>query len=209
MSKNWQDITLSLAGIFQACALVHKVATSGQLPQDYFQASIESVVDQDPSSTLNVFGDDVNNLRLGLETMREILKSNNKQHPEILRYGLSVILLQKKLMSRDDMLGVIGSRLTQVKSQVEHFSSTHDNVIGNIADIYTETLSKFTYRIQVTGDYNQLQQTRVANQIRALLFCAVRAAILWRQNGGSRLQFVLNRKQIAFQIDELLAQTNP
>lgn len=206
MSKNWTDITLSLAGVLQACVLVNQVANTGQLPEEALKTSIKSVLDLAPSSTLDVYGGDVSNLRVGLEALRDILDSANKAHPEATRYALGVLILQKKLMARDDMLGLITTRLQQVNTQVTHFSETHENVMGNIADLYSETLSKFTYRIQVTGNYNHLQQTRIANQIRALLFSAVRSAILWRQNGGSRLHFLLNRKQIGQALDQLLSQ---
>jgi high frequency lysogenization protein len=73
-----------------------------------------------------------------------------------------------------------------------------------MADLYSQTLSTFRYRIQVNGDYNFLQQQRIANQIRALLLAAVRSAILWRQVGGNRWHFLLNRKHIAHQVDLLL-----
>lgn len=206
MSKNWTDITLSLAGTLQACVLVNQVANTGSISDDALKVCVRSVLDLSPASTLDVYGGDVNNLRIGLEALRDILDSANKAHPEATRYALGIFILQKKLMARDDMLGLIASRLQQVNGQVTHFGETHDNVIGNIADLYSETLSKFTYRIQVTGNYNYLQQSRIANQIRALLFSAVRSAILWRQNGGSRLQFLLNRKQIAQTVDQLLSQ---
>jgi high frequency lysogenization protein len=46
------------------------------------------------------------------------------------------------------------------------------------------------------GDYQHLQQPRIANQIRTLLFAAVRSAVLWRQLGGSRLKVFLKRRQL-------------
>ena len=83
-------------------------------------------------------------------------------------------------------------------------NATHDNVIANLGTLYTETLSTFRFRIQVNGDYNYLQQQRIANQIRALLLASVRSAILWRQVGGNRLQLLFYRKNIAEQVDDFL-----
>lgn len=204
MSKNWQDITIALAGVFQATAMVDQVAKTGYVPPDTFKCSIDSVLDMDPESTLAVYGGEVANLRTGLEVMRELLRPGSQQYRETLRYSLGVLHLQKKLAGRRDMLKVIGSRLEQVKQQAQHFSSTHDNVIANLGTLYTETLSTFQFRIQVNGDYNYLQQQRIANQIRALLLSAVRSAILWRQVGGNRLQLLFYRKHIAQQVDDLL-----
>lgn len=204
MSKNWQDITIALAGVFQASQLVDQVAKTGYVPPDAFGCSIASVLNMNPSSTLDVYGGKVENLRTGLEVMRELLRPNSQQYREVLRYGLGVLHLQKKLAGRRDMLNVIGSRLEQVQQQAEHFSPTHDNVIANLGTLYSETLSTFRFRIQVNGDYNYLQQQRIANQIRAMLLAAIRAAMLWRQVGGNRWQLLLNRKDIAQQVDELL-----
>lgn len=204
MSKNWQDITIALAGIFQAASLVEQVAKTGHVTPEAYKCSIESMLDLNPASTRAVYGGNLENLRTGLEVMRELLRPGSQKYRETLRYGLGVLHLQKKLAGRRDMLSVIGSRLEQVAQQAQHFSSTHENVIANLGTLYTETLSTFRFRIQVNGDYNYLQQQRIANQIRALLLAAVRSAILWRQVGGNRLQLLLYRKHIAQQVDDLL-----
>lgn len=204
MSKNWQELTIALAGIFQATHLVEKVAKTGQVPAEAFQCSVESVLDLNPENTLAVYGGNVANLRVGLEVMRDLLRPSSTLHRETLNYGLGVLHLQKKLAGRGDMLSILANRLEQANQQAGHFSSTHDNVIANLATIYSDTLSTFRYRIQVNGDYNYLQQQRIANQIRTLLLAAVRSAMLWRQLGGRRWHFVLNRKQIAIEVDKLL-----
>lgn len=204
MSKNWHDITLALAGIFQATALVEQVAKTGHVPNDAYKTSIDSILDLNPANTLAVYGGSAANLRLGLEVMRELLQPNSQKYRETLRYGLGVLHLQKKLAGRKDMLNVIGSRIGQIKQQAEHFTTTHENVIGNMGNLYSETLSTFRFRIQVNGDYNYLQQQRIANQIRALLLAAIRSAMLWRQVGGNRWQLLLNRKNIAAQVDDFL-----
>lgn len=204
MSKNWHDITLALAGIFQATALVEQVAKTGHVPPDAYKTSIESILELNPANTLAVYGGNIENLRQGLEVMRELLQPNSQKYRETLRYGLGVLHLQKKLAGRKDMLNVIGSRIGQITQQAEHFTTTHENVIGNMGNLYSETLSTFRFRIQVNGDYNYLQQQRIANQIRALLLAAIRSAMLWRQVGGNRWQLLLNRKNIAAQVDDFL-----
>ena len=104
------------------------------------------------------------------------------------------------------MLATVGKRLDKAIHQVEHFGSTHDNVIANLADIYTNTLSTFKFRIQVSGDFNYLQQTRISNQIRALLFAGIRSSMLWRQLGGKRWQVIFSRKRLSSEADLLLKE---
>lgn len=203
MSKNLQDITLALAGVVQAAVLVEQVAKTGNADQDAMKCSIESLFDLNPASTLAVYGGSPQNLRLGLEALRDMLAGKHK-HQEAMRYALGALHLQKKLAGRRDMLNTIASRISQAAGQAEHFSSTHENVVGNLGQIYSETISTFRFRIQVMGDYNYLQQTRIASQIRALLLAAIRSAILWRQLGGNRWQLLLQRKAITSQIEQLL-----
>src|SRR5690606_20874528 len=162
-------------------------AKTGYVPTDAYRCSIESLFELNPSNTMAVYGDNIANLHFGLTLLRDILQQTGigqqKQHghADALRYSLGLLHLQKKLTGRKDMLGVIGSRLKQAAQQAEHFSSTHDNVLANIGGLYTETISTFRFRIQVTGDYNYLQQQRIAHQVRALLLAGIRSATLWRQ----------------------------
>lgn len=210
MSKNWNDRSIALAGVFQATGLVEQLAKTGYVPMDAYRCSIESLFELNPADTLSVYGNNVANLHFGLTILRDILqeggigKQGQHGHADALRYSLGILHLQKKLGGRKDMLGVVGSRLKQAAQQAEHFSSTHDNVIANIGGLYSETISTFRFRIQVTGDYNYLQQQRIANQVRALLLAGIRSATLWRQLGGNRWQLLLNRKKIAESVDQLL-----
>ena len=209
LPDKWHNITLALAGVFQAAALVEQLAKTGYLPTDPYRTSIESLFALNPDSTEAVFGNR-GNLALGLKVMGDLLQQQrSREHSHALRYVLGILHLQKKLGKQGDMLEIIASRLKQAQQQAEHFSSTHDNVIANLADIYTDTISTFRFRIQVMGDYNYLQQSRIANQVRALLFAGVRAATLWRQVGGNRIQVVLQRRRLCQAADELLRGLPP
>lgn len=203
MSKNLQDITLALAGVVQAAILVEQVAKTGQVQQDAYKCSIESLFDLNPVSTLAVYGGTAQHLRIGLEALRDMLAGQHK-HQEAMRYALGALHLQKKLAGRKDMLNTIATRISQAAGQAEHFSSIHENVVGNLGQVYSETISTFRFRIQVMGDYNYLQQTRIASQIRALLLASIRSAMLWRQLGGNRWQLLLQRKALASHVDQLL-----
>jgi high frequency lysogenization protein len=205
VSKNWHDITLALAGIFQASGLVEQLAKTGYVPSDAYRCSIESLFILDPPDALSVYGN-LANMQLGLEILQETLSPGNQRARDSLRYALGVLHLQKKLRARKDMLGVLGSRLKQAARQAEHFTATHDNVIGNLGDLYKETLSTFRFRIQVVGDQGYLQQPRIANQVRALLLAGIRSATLWRQVGGNRWQLLFHRKRLAATVDQLLRQ---
>lgn len=204
MQKSWRNIALALAGLVQCGIQVEELAKTGYLKTDLFSTAVKSLLEQNPESADAVFGG-VANLREGLDALLLLLENRrDPKHADALRYTMGAIHLQKRLSRRKDMLHVIGSRLEKVRQQVTHFDPAHDNVVGNIADIYIDTISKFPFRIQVTGEFSYLQQARVAAQIRALLLAGIRAATLWRQVGGTRWQLVTSRGKLRYAVVQLL-----
>jgi high frequency lysogenization protein len=202
----WDDRTLALAGMFQSSLLVQDLATSGHVNQGNLHTAIHSLFEQNPAIISDVYGDNTKILA-GLTQLCDTLKRvNTPNGNDIVRYVMGMVHLQKKLMKQPDMLSTIGKRIEQAQRQAELFDPTHENVVASLADIYTSTISTFSFRIQVNGDYNYLQQTRIANQIRVLLFAGIRSSILWRQVGGSRLQVILQRKQLISSAEALIKQ---
>lgn len=209
MYSRWHDRTIALAGVFQAAALVERLATTGYLPKEEFRTCVESLLQQNPDSALATYGD-LARLELGLRTLTDTLGGLRKESAQqCLRYMLAMMHLQQKLNGRQDMLAVIGSRLTQANQQALHFDSTHENVVANLADLYTDTVSKFRFRIHVRGEASYLQQQRIANQVRTLLFSGIRSAMLWHQVGGRRWHILVYRKRLLAHADELLRRSKP
>jgi high frequency lysogenization protein len=87
-----------------------------------------------------------------------------------------------------------------------HFPVTHSNTIARFADLYLRTLSTLTRRVMVSGSQVHLNNPENANRIRALLLAGIRATILWRQSGGSRLRLLLRRNVLLRETRLLLAE---
>lgn len=207
MDKSWYNHVIALAGMFQACKAVEQLAKTGYLKSPVYETAVRSLFETNPTSAESVFGD-IRQLEEGFEVLKDMLENHrNVRNRDVLRYALGVLHLQKILGRRSEVLYIIGNRLDKAKEQSEHFGPTHENVTANIASIYTDTISKFNYRIQVTGDFNYLQQQRIANQIRVFLLAAIRAATLWRQVGGSRWQFLFYRARLAEEAEKLYKQS--
>lgn len=206
MYSKWDNRTIALAGILQAGTLVDRLATTGYLPKEDFRTCVESLLQQNPESTIATYGE-LSRLEVGLKTLTEALGGGRKESAQqALRYMLGIMHLQQKLNGRKDMLSVIGSRLTQANQQAQHFEPTHDNVIANLADLYSDTISTFRFRIHVRGEATYLQQQRIANQVRTLLFAGIRSAMLWQQVGGRRWHIIIYRKHLISHADNLLRQ---
>ncbi|MDX1633016.1 MAG: high frequency lysogenization protein HflD [Marinobacter sp.] len=208
MSRSLDDQILALAGIFQAATLVQQVAHQGQCAESSLQASVRSLFATDPDSTLAVYGE-LKDLREGLATLVSVLsEQNRRQDVDILRYGLNLIHLEARLKRNPDMLDVIASRIEQARHTARHFGYGHGNLLRNLGSIYTDTISTFKLRIQVTGDPRHLQNPDNAARVRALLLAGIRSAVLWRQSGGRRWHLVFFRRRIIARARELAEQAN-
>ncbi|MNY30852.1 High frequency lysogenization protein HflD [compost metagenome] len=183
--------------MFQAAVLVDRIAKTGQVSEASLGCMLGSLLIRDPKDTLEVFGGDDLNLRDGYRALISALERDpNTLQREPLRYALSMLGLERQLAKRGEMLDVIGKRLPQIQSQVEHFGLVHENVIAASGALYQDTLSTLRQRIQVHGDMRQLQQPSNASKIRALLLAGIRSARLWRQLGGHRWQLVFSRRKL-------------
>lgn len=191
------DKTLALAGIYQAAQMVYELATTGKTDEQAFKASLHSLFVENPSSTLEVYGDSVNDIQLGIHTLTAQMKSDQAKQTrniEITRYVLSLMILQKKLKQTDG-LQKISNVLETAKAQQEHFGDLHENVIATVARAYSENVSTLHPRIMVNGHHGHLNNQRIANKIRALLLAGLRSAVLWYQVGGSRWGLIWSRKK--------------
>jgi high frequency lysogenization protein len=195
LASDLKGQTVALAAMFQFSACVEQLAKTGHVNQKDFEVSVNSLFNQNPTNTLDVYGS-IEQLETGLSFLIANLSRSPKRSSDCIRYVMGILNLQKQLSKKSSMLDMIAKRLDKSRLQVEHFSMTHENVIAGLADIYTDTISTFSFRIQVMGEYQFLQQTRIANQIRTLLFAGVRSAVLWRQLGGNRLKAIYQRTAI-------------
>lgn len=195
MSKTLSDRTLALAGMFMAVSLVQQVARKGVADSQEMETVLKSLLVTDPEHAIDVYGD-LKMIEPGLRALVLNLSQSNDQSVELLRYLVSLLHLEKRLARRKDLLNTIQQGLEQAEQQQEHFPLLHANVIARLADTYANTISTLSPRIMVQGEAGYLNQADNANKVRALLLAGIRSAVLWRQSGGSRWQFILKRKAL-------------
>ena len=194
MKYSKQDRTLALAGIFQVASMVQQIARTGSVSSAAMEVSLETLFKFDSNNVLGIYGSPAN-ISIGLRALKKQLSgSDTKEDMEITRYALGMIHLERKLSKNKTMLNNIADSLKKTQDKMDFFSLTHENIIASLAGLYQETISTLTPRILVDGEQGYLNQTSNANKIRALLLSGIRSAVLWRQCGGNRLQFLFSRK---------------
>ncbi|GEK72469.1 MULTISPECIES: high frequency lysogenization protein HflD [Halomonas] len=193
---------LALAGVFQAASQVDQLARTGQVDQRAWDTLIHATLDTDPASFEAIYGGHPNNLRQGIETLEGML-GRRQANPVVMRYGFSLLMLMSKLRNDADMMDTLGTRLTRIQGQAEHFGETHENVVASLGEAYQDTISTFKSRIVVQGDPSLLQSRMMPERVRACLLTGIRFALLWHQQGGRRWKLMFQRGALKKALDEL------
>ena len=198
-----EERTIALAGIFQNCSQVQKLANTGKSDPFYLDIAVKAILNTEPKNTLEVF-QGIANIHEGLTLVQQQLGSTDKaRDTELTRYSISVLFLAGKLLKDQGMLKKLSDGIEKSHNQIEHFGLGHSNVYAGLGGIYTETISKLNPRIMVSGEPGFLNNPDNANKIRTLLLSAIRSAVLWQQLGGSRWQLLFKRKKIVLTAREL------
>lgn len=199
-----QQKALALAGMFQAAALVQQLARTGEVTSQAYQTLISSIFVLDPQNIDEIYGG-VAGAKLGIDTLLMIMKDKETaRYADAIRYSIGILQVEKQLNRNPDINSILRSRLEQLTHQLPHFDSlVHPSVIAKLNDLYLDTFAKFRFRIQVNGDPKHLQREENAASIRAILLAGVRSAMLWRQLGGSRLQFIIGKRKLLNALESL------
>lgn len=186
---------MAFAGIMQAIAQVQHLARHGNGDPDDLTASLKAILVTDPNSIEDVYPDKFS-LRKGYQLIGAQLGDKNKKDLELTRYMIGVLALERKLTRNDGAMAMLAERINQVRRQLNHFEILDEQVVANLASIYSDIISNLGPKIQIIGNPACLQRPLVQQKIRALLLSAMRSAVLWRQLGGQRRQLIFARKSI-------------
>ena len=195
-----EDRVIALAGLMQALSLVRSIALRGSCDGQAMRDSLTSVLRIDADTASDIYGG-IGNLRVGLRALIEQLDKPNDT--ALMRMAATVLRLERALERRTDMLG----RLREQIAVIAGFDPAAGiDLPARLAQLYAETLSRLHPRVMVEGNQAFLQQAARQNDIRALLLAAVRAAVLWRQLGGTQWRLLFRRKQYSMLARGLLAR---
>ena len=201
---------LALSGVAQSAYMVRQLAHHGMVGQDKLNTLVRSLFITSPHTTVDVYGS-VNRLNLGMQVLQEIVRSDDGndslKSPEVMRYFLGILHLERKLAARQDLLRIIGKRLEQLEhAALDSPDLASPDLMQRLASVYQDTLSTLPYRIQVSGEVSFLKNEEVADKIRAVLMAGIRSAVLWQQSGGRRWHLLFFRRNIDRSLHLLLNQ---
>lgn len=203
MTHNKYDQTLALAGIYQAASLVKQIANTGKANAAQVETCLETLFHFDANTVEEVYGS-VADIKYGVKILLQHLSDRSNRDIEITKYVISLLMLEKKLSAQPAILDEISNRLNKIESQFEFFSLAHDNTFIKLAELYKDTISTLGPKIIVSGEQPFLSNETNASKVRALLLAGIRSAVLWRQCGGSRWQFLFGRQAYIDECEKII-----
>jgi high frequency lysogenization protein len=195
------DRVLALAGVAQSLAQVRRIAETGAADAAVLATAMDSVFRIDAESPAAVFGGP-DALAPGLRLLRAYLR-NESDDALLPRLGLAVLQLERRFV-RDEAAGRVHDGIARIAVDAATKGSAHPDVLGALGALYAATVSGLRPRIMVQGNPHYLGQAGVVAEIRAALLAALRAAVLWRQVGGSLWDFPLRRRPMLEALDSLV-----
>lgn len=209
MADPLREQVLALAGLCQAVSLVDSIARTGSAEPEPFEACLHSLFSFSASTTADAYGG-IGKLELGLRRLNDLLSDGrNQSDRELIRYLIGATHLQKQLEKQPEVAAIVRSRLEHSAKGVSINGKNISELSPPVAAIYKDTISHFKFRIKVNGSAQQLQNEHNADRIRTLLMAAIRAAYLWRQQGGRRLHFLFKKQAILRTLRDILQREIP
>ncbi len=205
--NNLEKQTITMAAVCQASILVQKIARTGSVEETELAVMLKSIMVTSPNSILDVYSNDLVHLKSGLKVLVEQLGNQTKQKdPELTRYVVSLLGLERRLASKKNQLSQLGDRIEQSQRQLAHYDITSETLIASLASIYSDLLSPIGTPIQVAGEPALLKQQGNQHKIRALLLAGIRSSVLWRQVGGKRRNILFGRTKMVACAQQLLKE---
>ena len=193
MTDSLPDRVLALAGVAQALAQVRRIAETGAADASVLGTAMDSVFRIDAESPAAVFGG-TGAVAPGLRVLRAYFR-NESDDALLPRLGLAVLHLERRFV-RDPAAERVHDGILRIAPDAATKGSVHPDVLGALGALYASTVRGLRPRIMVQGNPHYLGQAGVVAEIRATLLAALRAAVLWRQTGGTLWDFPLRRRQM-------------
>ncbi|MCB1866846.1 MAG: high frequency lysogenization protein HflD [Chromatiales bacterium] len=186
---------IALAGLFQATALVDQIARTGIADSETMSTCLESIFRIDADSTAAVYGG-LEHLQPGLRLLVQQLEGGQGRNLQVTQYVIVLLQLERRLSANAAMLAQLRDGIERIDKLRQRLGALHDDVIAPLSELYVQTVSTLRPRVIVRGQAGHLNRPLVATRVRALLLAGVRAAVLWSQVGGGRLQLMWHRRRI-------------
>lgn len=202
MTASQYNQSIALAAVCQAAKMVQDSARGIAIDSESLACLLNGVMNRTPNSAEDVY-QPLSALRAGSALMVHQLSGQaSSKDVEVTRYLAGILSLTKKLLKDEVALTKLMTKLEEIERRLEYFEITDQSIIENFADTYSEVISPIGQKIKILGTPAVLSKKENQAKIRACLLAGIRAAVLWRQSGGKRRQFIFKRNALLKQAQQ-------
>jgi high frequency lysogenization protein len=203
MTSTDGNAVLALAGTLQALSEVRRIATHGAADHRLVEAPVRALLATYDGDLAALYGGR-DAVHTGLRLLCDHLMQ--PQDAELTRYLVAVLTVERRLTRNRAIFSTLVEGIGAAARQADYFSDAlHPNVVQNVGDLYSRTVSTLRPRIMVKGERAYLEDERNAALIRTLLLAAIRGVSLWREAGGRRAHLIFRRARLVEETRKLLA----
>ncbi len=195
---------VALAALIQAVHLVDGIARKGMVDAEDSRVSLSSLFAESHGHPARLYGG-IEHLRTGLRLAAGLLAGEHLPRGKVLMsYAVGLMSLEKRLAKEEEVQARLAAGMQRITRQYHYFGDAmNSSVIAAVAELYGETLSTLKPRIIVRGKTEHLSQQANTRRVRALLMAGIRAAHLWRQNGGGHFTLLFRRRALLRELRRL------
>lgn len=189
------DRVIALAGVHQAAHCVQRIANRGSVDVETMEPCLYSLFRIDAPDVPSVFGPP-GAVATGARQIIAQLTGQPERNLELTRTVIALLKHERMLAGRPDLLAAIADGIRDAEPLRQERPLLDRAVVTSMAVLYSATISRLEPRIIVRGNPQHLQHPENQERIRALLLAGIRAAMLWQQVGGRRLQILFARRRL-------------
>lgn len=184
---NHPDAVLALAAFSQATQLASHIALTGQCDEPAFAVLVDAIYSIDSPSTAALYPSAT--VRIGLHSLSQLLNPTaQKMTPAPWHYLWKLNAFVKRLQHQPALLKRLHARLQQAIQQRAFFQQDLERSQAALSELYGWLMQEIPMSFQIKGKAQHLHQPHNIIRIRVLLLAGIRAAVLWRQLGGTLWQ---------------------
>ena len=200
MNKQFYESNIAFSAVLLCLKYIDDVARKENKETQKIAHLLHTIINNNIQSTAELY--QKVDLKEGFELFLNQLDYHTVKNNFIIRYLFGILSLERKLMTNDVAIQQLMQHIEQFNHKLQYHDILDESMITSLASVYVDIVSPLSNKIHIVGEPDLIKIPYNQKLIRALLLCAVRSAVLWRQIGGRKRHFLFCRKKIITTLKE-------
>ncbi len=198
-----QKITYALSAIVESLYQITLIARDDFVNTKAITPLIRGVLKTECDTTTSIYP--MTCLKEGLTYFNDVKRIEQHRAIEITKYLSGILSLTNVYLENNNVRQSLGEEIAKIKSKLSMQENKIQYVCRHLGEWYGKNITDAKiFSIQIFGNKDHLAKESNLIYIRALLASALRACVLWKQVGGTQMNFLFNKSQITICAKQML-----